>query len=163
MEDNVIDQGNRFLADRPVTESELATHKTYAAGLWTSLGGIVYDITNFSHPGGSVILNVGGIQGDTLYMRAFNNGNHPYTMAQVVLRPNVVRIGPSQNDPVTTKAPTAPTTKSPTKAPAILGPSKKPATRAPTKRRRPTKRPTRRPVTPTTGEVENESPSDEFD
>jgi hypothetical protein len=36
---------NRFLADRAVTMSELATHSTYAAGLWTSLGGgLVYDI-----------------------------------------------------------------------------------------------------------------------
>ena len=71
MADNAIDQGKRFLADRPVTVSELATHKTYAAGLWTSLDGIVYDITNFIHPGGrTAILQIGGIQGDTLFARA---------------------------------------------------------------------------------------------
>ena len=114
-----IEQGKRFLADRAVTASELATHKTYAAGLWTSLNGIVYDITNFVHPGGNVILNIGGIQGDASYMRAFNKGDHPYTLAQVVLRPNVVRIGPLQNGPAPTKTPTAPapTGKPPTKKP----------------------------------------------
>jgi cytochrome b involved in lipid metabolism len=52
MEEKETNQERRFLADRAVTASELATHATYAGGLWTSFGGIVYDITNFVHPGG---------------------------------------------------------------------------------------------------------------
>jgi cytochrome b involved in lipid metabolism len=65
MQEVDIIQGERILADRAVAPSELATHATYAAGLWTSLGGIVYDITNFGHPGGKrAILKVGGRSGD---------------------------------------------------------------------------------------------------
>lgn len=113
-----INHERRFLADRAVTTSELATHATYAAGIWTSLGGIFYDITNFVHPGGtSAILTVGGKTGDTLYMKAFNNGVHPYTIAQVVTRSGIVRIGPLQNAPAPTKPPTRAPTKSPTRAP----------------------------------------------
>ncbi len=162
MEGKEVNQERRFLADRAVTASELKTHATYAAGLWTSLGGIVYDITNFSHPGGKgTILNVGGKAGDTLYMKAYNNGNHPFTMAQVVSRAGIVRIGPLQNGPAPTKAPASSPVKPPilvttTKAPTLGTPNNKPPTRRP----RPTKRPTRRIVAAPTEENEPESSND---
>ena len=152
LEEIEIDEGNRFLAGRPVTKSELATHNTYAAGLWTALEGVVYDVTNFDHPGGSKILLVGGMEGDTLYMKAFNKKEHPYSIADVVSQPGIVLIGPLQTSLAPTPAPistptTRPTTRSTTKAPT-RAPTKK-TTRAPTKKttRAPTKKPTRKTIT----------------
>jgi hypothetical protein len=48
------------------------------------------------------------MEGDTLYMKAYNNGDHPYTLAQVVSRPGIARIGTWQSNPATTRAPTRP-------------------------------------------------------
>lgn len=121
-----LDKENRFLADRTVTRSELATHNTYAAGLWTALGGIVYDVTNFSHPGGPKILMVGGIEGDALYTAAINNGDHPFTIAQVVSQPGIVRIGPLQSNPAPTRAPTRAPTKRPTSGSTTKAPTRVP-------------------------------------
>ena len=154
-----IDQGKRFLADRAVTASELATHKTYAARLWTSLNGIVYDISNFKHPGGSVILSVGGKQGDTLYQKGVNSRVHPFTKAQVVSQPGIVRIGPLTNGPAPTRKPvtgSVPSPKPPTKKP-ITAPGNKSPTRVPARR------PTRRPIARSPVKNENESPEDGFD
>ena len=93
-------QAERFLADRDVSASELATHATYADGLWTALDGIVYDITSFVHPPGEkYILRVGGMEADALYMDAFNAKSHPFTIAQVVSQPGISRIGPLVLDP----------------------------------------------------------------
>ena len=95
----------RFLADRDVLASELATHATYADGFWTALDGVVYDITNFEHPGGvDYILPVGGGQADDLYMKAYNAKYHPYTIAEVVSLPGVSRIGPLVLDPAAAPA-----------------------------------------------------------
>ena len=92
----------RFLADRDVMMSELETHATYEDGLWTALDGIVYDITDFTHPGGEkYILYVGGMEGDELYMEAYNEKYHPYTIAEMVTQPNINRIGPLVYDPPT--------------------------------------------------------------
>lgn len=125
-----------------------------------SLNGIVYDISNFVHPGGAAILAVGGKAGVTLYTKAFNSGVHPYTIAQVVTRTVIVRIGPLQNGPAPTSAPKptkAPVLGSSTPAPAIVTNTKKPTART---NRKPTvcpnKKATRRPVTTTTKENENE-------
>ena len=129
--------------------------------VWMSLNGIVYDISNFVHPGGAAILAVGGKAGVTLYTKAFNSGVHPYTIAQVlVTRTVIVRIGPLQNGPAPTSAPKP--TKAPvlglsTPAPALVTNTKKPTART---NRKPTvcpnKKATRRPVTTTTKENENE-------
>jgi len=125
-----------------------------------SLNGIVYDISNFVHPGGAAILAVGGKAGDKLYTKTFNSGVHPYTIAQVVTRTVIVRIGPLQNGPAPTSAPKptkAPVLGSSTPAPAIVTNTKKPTART---NRKPTvcpnKKATRRPVTTTTKENENE-------
>ncbi|KAI2508917.1 hypothetical protein MHU86_5527 [Fragilaria crotonensis] len=127
-----IELGSRFLADRAVTMSELATHTTYEAGLWTSLEGIVYDITDFTHPGGSRILRVGGIQGDSLYMEAYNDGDHPFTLAEVVSQPGIVRIGPLQSDDAPTTAPTGDPTELPTSGTTTNAPSSSSTTNEPT-------------------------------
>ncbi len=117
MEVMEIDHGNRFLADRAVTRSELATHTDYEGGLWTSLGGIVYDLTDFMHPGGTRILRVGGIEGDSLYLEAYDEGDHPFTLAEVVSQPGILRIGPLQSDSPTTVPTATPTTAAPANAP----------------------------------------------
>lgn len=127
-----IELGSRFLADRAVTMSELATHTTYEAGLWTSLEGIVYDLTDFKHPGGSRILRVGGIQGDSLYMEAYNDGDHPFTLAEVVSQPGIVRIGPLQSDDAPTTAPTGDPTELPTSDTTTNAPSSSSTTNVPT-------------------------------
>jgi cytochrome b involved in lipid metabolism len=102
-----IGRAGRFLADREVLMSELATHATYANSLWTALDGIVYDITDFTHPPGEkYILKVGGMEADDLYMEAYNAKYHPYTIADVVSQPGITRIGPLVYDPPT--APVSP-------------------------------------------------------
>jgi cell division septation protein DedD len=158
VEEAFVDYETRFLADRVVTLAELKTHATYANGLWTALGGIVYDITNFVHEGGvKHILEAGGIEADTLYMKAYNKGKHPFTMAAVVTQPGIVRIGPLLKDGVITSKPTTrkPTTRKPTtRKPTTRKPTtRKPTTRKPTTRKPTTRKPTtRKPTTmrPTT-------------
>jgi cytochrome b involved in lipid metabolism len=145
VEEAFVDYETRSLVDRVVTLSELQTHATYADGLWTALGGIVYDITNFVHPGGEKnILKAGGIEADALYLEAYNNGYHPFTLAAVVTQPGIVRIGPLQRP--TTKRPTTkrPTTRRPTtRRPTTRKPTtRKPTTRKPTTRKPTTRRPT---------------------
>lgn len=108
-------QAERYLADRDVSASELATHATYADGLWTALDGIVYDITSFVHtPGEKYILRVGGTVADDLYMEAYDERHHPYTIGQVVSQPGITRIGP-----LVSEGPAAPvsTTDAPVAAP----------------------------------------------
>ena len=163
MVEMAMDKENRFLADRTATKSELATHKTYAAGLWTSLGGIVYDVTNFSHPGGTKILLVGGIEGDALYTTAIKNGDHPFTIAQVVSRPGIVRIGPLQSNPAptTTAAPTRVPTKRPTPGSATKAPTRVP-TKSPTlvtTTKSPTHIPTNSPTLGTTTKSPTSAPT----
>ncbi len=167
-----IDHSNRFLADRAVTRSELATHTDYEGGLWTSLGGIVYDLTDFIHPGGTRILRVGGIEGDSLYLEAYDEGDHPFTLAEVVSQPGIVRIGPLQSDDAPTTAPTAtPTFAAPANAPIatpiatpIAAPIAAPispvlvATAAPTKA--PTAAPTTAPATVNTAAPSNAPTND---
>lgn len=88
-------------------------------------------------------------------MRAFNNGNHPFTIAQVlVTRTGIVRIGPLQNATVPTKAPT-PTPVTTTKAPALETTGKSPT-------RRPTKRPTNRVIERPTDDDEDESSEEDI-
>ena len=85
----------RFLADIDITMTTLAEHNTYDTGLWVALNGIVYDVTTFTHPGGSKILAVGGIDGTNLYTATYDKGVHPYTIDQVVgMFPTIVRMGP---------------------------------------------------------------------
>ena len=82
--------------DRDVTVSELSKHSTYDDDLWISLKGIVYDVTSFEHPGGSInILKVGGIDGTDIYREEFDKGVHPYRISEVVQKyDTIVRIGP---------------------------------------------------------------------
>ena len=112
----------RFLADRDVPESELETHATYEDGLWTALDGIVYDISDFVHPGGvKHILDAGGIQADDLYMEAYDAKDHPYTMAEVVSQPGITRIGPLIPSPPTAPvSPAAPVSAASSDAPASV-------------------------------------------
>ena len=99
-----IDRAGRFLADRDVLMSELETHE---GGLWTALDGIVYDITDFVHPGGEKdILKVLGMEADELYMEAYVEKKHPLTSAVVVSQPGIIRIGPLVYEPPT--APVSP-------------------------------------------------------
>ncbi|KAI2502615.1 hypothetical protein MHU86_11809 [Fragilaria crotonensis] len=156
VEETFVDYETRSLADRVVTLSELQTHATYANGLWTALGGIVYDITNFVHLGGvNNILKAGGIEADALYLKAYNKGDHPFTMAAVITQPGIVRIGPLQKTGVITAVPTRrPTTRRPT--------TRRPTTRRPTTRRPTTRKPTtRKPTTrkPTTRKPTTRKPT----
>ena len=93
-----VEIDERFLQDRDVTLSELAQHSTYATGLWTALKGIVYDVTNFQHPGGLKILEAGGIDGTSLYR---GQSAHVYKLSYVVSTyADIIRIGPLVGSPV---------------------------------------------------------------
>jgi hypothetical protein len=99
-----------------------------------------------------------------LYLKAFNNGAHPFTIAEVVTRAGIVRIGPLQNCPAPTKAPGAAPVKTPTVATTTkataLGTTNKKPNRRPIKRPtlRPTKLPSASVVKPQTHENKVESP-----
>ena len=137
--------GTRFLADRNVPLAELQNHTCVLVGLWTSLNGIVYDLTNYNHPGGARDLaKVGGIEGDVLYQKAVTKGKHPFSLAEVVSLPGIVRIGPLINAtamPVTT----------PTAMPADAKPTAMPDTM-------PTAMPIDATVMPTTKPVDRDVP-----
>jgi Cytochrome b5-like Heme/Steroid binding domain len=137
-----IEYDSRFLQDRDVTYTELETHKTFRDGLWTALDGVVYDITDYVHPGGrSYLLYVGGIEGDDTYL-SVDKKHHYLSIAQVVKEEGIVRIGPlvgeappptapvspafpvsSPVSPITPNAPTTPV-KAPERAPSATPDSK---------------------------------------
>jgi hypothetical protein len=89
-----IEYDLRFLQDRDVTYAELETHTTFEVGLWTAFNGVVYDITNYKHPGGqSYLLYAGGIEGDDIYLNV-DKKYHYLSIADVVKEDGIVRIGP---------------------------------------------------------------------
>ena len=153
-DEGLIDNGTRFLADRNVPLAELRRHGTVAAGLWTALNGIVYDLSKFNHPGGANRLaQTGGIESDALYAKGVSNGDHP-SLASALTYPGIVRIGPLVKGPVPTMKPTTMTPTTNTMRPTTRRPTtrrlttRRPTTRRPTTRRPTTRRPTtRRPTT----------------
>ena len=97
--ENSSNHVTRLLADRNVPISELKIHTSLAVGLWTSLNGIVYDLTTYKHPGGAkYLVAVGGIEGDALYQKGVAKNKHPFSLAAVVKLPGIVRIGPLTKD-----------------------------------------------------------------
>jgi hypothetical protein len=147
-DEGLIDHGTRFLADRNVRLAELRRHATPAAGLWTALNGIVYDLSKFQHPGGANRLaQVGGIESDALYAKGVSKGDHP-SLAAALTYPGIVRIGPLFKGPLptmkpTTMRPTTTTTRPTTRRPTTRSSTtRRPTTRRPTTRRPTTRRPT---------------------
>jgi cytochrome b involved in lipid metabolism len=71
----------------PVSEAELAQRDGRGgADLWIALGGTVYDVTDFRHPGGRArLLSVAGRDGTAEFM-----AQHAYISAQAMLRNRVV-------------------------------------------------------------------------
>jgi cytochrome b involved in lipid metabolism len=79
--------------DREITYNELSIHSSYETGLWAALDGVVYDITDFMHPGGvRKILKVGGKDATVTYMENYKR-THPLTIEQVVRLDGIKRLG----------------------------------------------------------------------
>lgn len=122
-----IEIDERYLqdVDRDVTESELAMHDSYEAGLWAALDGIVYDMTEYEHPGGEKKMEkVAGTDATEAYLKVFPN-KHPVPIEDVELEDGIVRIGPLVEDPPPTDAPVtlSPVSPSPTPVPTTAAPS----------------------------------------
>jgi cytochrome b involved in lipid metabolism len=77
-----VEQSNQRLLDesREISVAELATHSTYETGLWAALNDVVYDLTDFVHPGATrKILKVGGLDATATYLENYPRV-HPFSI-----------------------------------------------------------------------------------
>jgi L-lactate dehydrogenase (cytochrome) len=81
-----LEVGALFKIMRDVTYSELAEHGPGSSQQWTAINGVVYDVSNFAHPGGDALVQkLMGKDGTSQYSKA-----HPKDLVDRVLGTRIV-------------------------------------------------------------------------
>jgi hypothetical protein len=91
--------------------------------VWVALEGIVYDLSEYEHPGGEKdLLKVAGTDAGAAYTGA-GEKNHPVPLSEVMFEEGIVRVGVLVADPEPTMSPSDVASMAPSVSPSTLAPT----------------------------------------